>query len=61
MYGAMVRKGGLIALHDIVEGSPEKTGGVPRFWRETKSKYRHVEIIDDRQQGGYGLGVLYVD
>jgi cephalosporin hydroxylase len=61
MYGPMVRKGGLIALHDIVEGPPEKIGGVPRFWRETKSKYRHIEIIEDRQQGGYGIGVLYVD
>jgi cephalosporin hydroxylase len=61
MYGPMVRKGGLIAFHDIVEGRPELIGGVPRFWREIKSKYRHLEIIDDRQQGGDGTGVMYVD
>jgi hypothetical protein len=61
MYGPMVRKRGRIAFHDIVEGPPEKIGGVPRFWREIKSKYRHIEIINDRQQGGYGIGVLYVD
>ena len=61
MYGPMVRKGGLIALHDIAEGTPENVGGVPRFWREVKSQYRHVEIIKTRDQGGYGIGVLYVD
>ena len=61
MYGPMVGKGGLIAFHDIVECPPENIGGVPRFWRETRSKYRHIEIINHRQQGGYGIGVLYVD
>jgi cephalosporin hydroxylase len=61
MYGPMVGKGGLIAFHDIVECPPENIRGVPRFWREIKSKYRHIEIINDRQQRGYGIGVLYVD
>jgi len=45
MYGPMVRKGGLIAFHDIVEGPPETVGGAPRLWGEIKSKYRHIEII----------------
>jgi predicted O-methyltransferase YrrM len=61
MYRPMVRKGGLVAFHDIAEGPPVAVGGVPRFWREIKSKYRHTEIIKDRQQRGYGIGVLYVD
>jgi predicted O-methyltransferase YrrM len=61
MYAGLVGKGGIIALHDIVEGRPEAAEGVPRFWRETKSQYRHTEIIEDRQQGGFGIGVLYVD
>jgi len=61
LYGPMVRKGGLIAFHDIVEGPPEKGVGVPQFWHEVKSQYRHVEIIENRDQGGYGIGVLYVD
>jgi predicted O-methyltransferase YrrM len=34
MYGRLVRKGGVIALHDIVDGDPENVGEVPRFWRE---------------------------
>ncbi len=61
MYGPMVRKGGLIAFHDIVEGSSEFVGGVPRFWREVRSQYRHAEFIHDPLQGGFGIGVLYVD
>lgn len=61
LYGPMVSKGGLIAFHDIVEGPPEKVGGVPRFWHEVKSQYRHVEIIENRDQSRYGIGVLYVD
>jgi hypothetical protein len=44
-----------------VEGPAEKVGGVPRFWREVKSQYRAVEMIDNPNQGGYGIGVLYVD
>src|SRR5690348_3895686 len=61
MYSPLVGKGGLIALHDIVDGPSEAVGGVPDFWREIRSRYRYREIIQDANQGGYGLGVLYVD
>lgn len=60
MYGPMVRKGGLIAFHDIVDGSSEFVGGVPDFWREIKPRYRYVEFVKDPRQGGFGIGVLYV-
>ena len=60
-YAGMVRKGGVIAFHDIVEGSPDLVGGVPRLWRETRDRYRHAEFVADPQQGGYGIGVLYAD
>lgn len=60
-YAPMVRKGGLIAFHDIAEGSPDLVGGVPQFWCEVKSHFRHMEIIEDREQGGFGIGILYVD
>lgn len=60
-YGPLVRAGGLIALHDIVEGPSDAVGGVPQFWRELKHKYRHREIIQCPRQGGFGIGVLYVD
>lgn len=59
-YGPLVRKGGLIAFHDIVEGPPDAVGGVPEFWREIRSRYRYNEFIKNPSQGGYGIGVIFV-
>ncbi len=61
MYGPLVRKGGLIAFHDIVDGLPHLVGEVPQFWRDIRPKYRHREIINDPSQGGYGIGIIYVE
>lgn len=61
MYGPLVRKGGLIVFHDIVEGPSDAVGGVPQFWREVKSQYHHREIVNDPLQGGYGIGILYAE
>ena len=63
MYSPLVRRGGLIAFHDIVPGPLECVGGVPRFWSEIKQKYSRdkiIEIVRDWRQGGYGIGVLVV-
>ncbi len=60
MYSPLVRRGGIIAFHDIVNGPPEKVGGVPRFWSEIKHSYRHIELVKDWDQGGFGIGVLYI-
>lgn len=60
MYSPLVREGGIIAFHDIVPGPPENVGGVPRFWAEVKRSYRHLEIVKSWNQGGYGIGVIYV-
>jgi predicted O-methyltransferase YrrM len=61
MYGPLVRKGGLIAFHDIAEGKPEAVGGVPQLWRQIKPRYRSREVIQDPRQGGCGIGLLYID
>lgn len=61
MYGPLVKRGGLIAFHDIVEGPSERVGGVPAFWQGVRVRFRYREIIKDARQGGYGIGVLYVD
>jgi hypothetical protein len=62
MYSPLVRKGGIIALHDIVPGPPKNVGGVPQFWEEIKSQgeYKWLEIVKDWNRGGYGIGVIYV-
>jgi len=37
MYGPLVRKGGIIAFHDIVPSRYENVGGVPKFWSRDKA------------------------
>jgi predicted O-methyltransferase YrrM len=60
-YRSLVRSGGIIAFHDIAE-HPKETGcEVARLWQEVKTQYRHEEIIEDRDQGWAGIGILYVD
>ncbi|MGC8981860.1 MAG: class I SAM-dependent methyltransferase [Minisyncoccia bacterium] len=59
MYSPLVKKGGIIAFHDITpKGIPELTGGVPKFWQEIKDNFRKKELIKDLEQEGYGIGVI---
>jgi predicted O-methyltransferase YrrM len=58
MYKSLVNKGGIIALHDIVQAKDSRVG-VPRFWAEIKSKYNTTEIVNNRSQGWAGIGVVY--
>ncbi|MDX1504015.1 MAG: class I SAM-dependent methyltransferase [Thermoanaerobaculia bacterium] len=66
-YRGLVRPGGLIAFHDIVQdrgsrGGPATvawSGEVPRFWSEVKADCRHRELIADPDQDGAGIGVLF--
>ena len=57
MYSVLVNEGGIIALHDIVPGNIINVGP-PQFWKEIKSKFKHIEIVKDWNQGGYGIGVI---
>jgi len=59
MYVPLVRSGGLVAFHDIVPGPPEAVGGVPDFWRQVRDETA-LELVEDWDQGGWGIGVLRV-
>lgn len=54
MYSPLVRKGGIIAFHDIVPHPPETGCEVNRFWNEIKRNYRYLEIVKDWGQGWAG-------
>jgi predicted O-methyltransferase YrrM len=60
MYCKLVRKGGLIAFHDICLHPPETGCEVNKFWAEIKNLYKHDELIRDSKQGCCGIGLLYV-
>ena len=59
MYSPLVRKGGIIAFHDICPGLESKVGGVPGFWQAIKQNFDYKEIVQDWNQGGYGIGIIY--
>jgi len=61
MYAPLVRKGGVIAFHDIAEHPPAAGCEVSRFWNEIKQQYHCNEIVENREQGWGGIGVLYVE
>jgi predicted O-methyltransferase YrrM len=58
MYSKLVKKDGIIALHDVAK-HPEETGcTIDRFWKELKEKCSCKEIIKDKNRGWAGIGVL---
>jgi predicted O-methyltransferase YrrM len=69
MYSPFVRSGGHIVIHDIQQdyltryGRPTSsiTGGVPQFWLELKTHNpRAIELIEDPEQDGMGIGIIRV-
>ena len=63
MYSPLVRQGGLIALHDIVEHAPESGCEVKKFWDELKEKLPSTsveEIIDPEGGAWAGVGIVHV-
>lgn len=66
-YSPLVRRGGLIAFHDIspddeARGLPKTenwAGGVPGFWAEIRGRYPLArEFIERPGQDGYGIGLI---
>ncbi len=56
MYAPLVRKGGMIALHDIAEA---ENGGGHQFWLEVREDHHYDEFLKD-PDGKMGIGVLYL-
>jgi len=59
MYSPLVRKGGIVAFHDIVTHDPTEGCAVDRFWNRIKQSHRNVEIVEERNQKWAGIGVLH--
>jgi predicted O-methyltransferase YrrM len=61
-YRDLVRPGGLIAFHDIVADKGGRTSGdVPVLWQELRDRFVSHEFVADRDQNGYGIGVIEHD
>ena len=59
LYTSMVRKGGIVGIHDIVP-HPHREIGVPRFWNEVRHRHNSIEIVESWQQNGAGIGLLWL-
>lgn len=62
LYSPLVRRGGLIAFHDVwpahlKTGAPGPNDGVVQFWRELEAAHE-TELITSRAPDGFGIGVV---
>lgn len=59
-YRDLVRPGGIIAFHDIVESQPLPTNQVYPLWKKIKKQAHTEEFVDNPQQCGFGIGIVRV-
>lgn len=59
-YRPMVREGGMIAFHDIADKQDQPGNEVQHFWKRLKQEAEVEEFIEDRDQTGFGIGVVRV-
>lgn len=61
MYRHLVRKGGIIGFHDILEKQPIPQNQVYYFWKDIKQETNTEEFVDNHNQTGFGIGIIHVD
>lgn len=59
-YHHLVRSGGIIAFHDIIEKQAIPTNQVYHFWKRVKQNAVTEEFINNPEQTGYGIGIIRV-
>ena len=59
-YRKLVRPGGLIVFHDILESMVDKDITVAPLWQEVVREFQTEEIVEAYDQGGFGIGVMTV-
>lgn len=59
-YNHLVRSGGIIAFHDIIEKQALPTNQVYYFWERLKATTNTEEFIHDVNQTGFGIGIVRV-
>lgn len=60
MYFPLVRKGGIIAFHDICKHPLGSDCQVEYLWERLRQSYYCKEIVENPKQGWGGIGVLHV-
>jgi predicted O-methyltransferase YrrM len=58
MYSQLVRKGGIIAFHDIAKHQLDPGCEVEKLWKEIKNDFNFKELNKDINQYWAGIGIL---
>jgi predicted O-methyltransferase YrrM len=58
MYSPLVKKGGVVAFHDICHHPTVPECQVEKFWKEVKHGKKTLEFIDKEDQSWGGIGVV---
>lgn len=61
MYSPLMARDGIVAFHDIVRHPPEQDCHVDKFWDYIKGRFPHRELVEHRNQGWAGIGVIWID
>ena len=61
MYSPLVRKGGIVAFHDIMYHPKVPDCQVDKLWKEIKDKYVSLEFIDPNDPTWAGIGVISLE
>jgi len=67
-YVGFLNDAGMVAFHDINpdywtrfgKRTGNYAGEIYRFWAEVKMKYSYAEFIDNPDEDGFGIGILFV-
>jgi predicted O-methyltransferase YrrM len=62
LYSKLVRPGGIVALHDIINYAEVPENNVQPLWEEIKAdfNYKTVELVSRPNQNWMGIGVVYI-
>ncbi len=60
LYSPLVKKGGIIVLHDVIPNIFDPEIKVDLFWDELKTNFKTKEIVHDYNQGNFGIGIVYL-
>ena len=58
MYSPLVKKGGIVAIHDIAKHPANVGCEVDRFWKEVKDVHPYTEVLADPKATWAGIGIL---
>ena len=61
LYSPLLAAGGIIVMHDILPNSFDPEIDVAPFWDEVKRKYPTRELVEDPDQGVFGIGLVFPD